>query len=548
MFNNSSHVSISGGRFTNITRPNGRKDLLRERMAPGAFHNSSERYDSPRCHPKTRVAVIQEIMDWIEDDQKTTFIKWVNGPAGAGKSAISQEIAGLCHESGCLAASFFWSRSAAGRNNKDRLVASLAYQLVISIPQIRDRVEEAVETDPSFFTRSLEAQIESLIIRPLETLSVDYLQIPVDSGGPKVIILDGLDECGTPADQQYILRVISNSIPKFPIPLFFLIASRPEQAIRNSFHNAPLLDITARLTLDDKYSPDDDIRLFLVESFASVKRTHMLRSLLPDAWPASKDIDQLVQKSSGQFIYAATVMKFITSARRRPGEQLNIILGMAAVGNDTPFAELDVLYCHIFSMVEDLPKALEVLSCFFLMKGLGPSSEVAHQIQMILSFSPGELQLVLVDLHSVLNVPAIGGSGDILRVLHASLQDFLMDPARSGTLFIDQGKAHAQITRRFLQYIRKFCQGTDHRYRCYIDVCFNLAYHCTNSFPTRELLADFFDFDFRQWGARVNGFHKENPLASTNRRQITELYTWFREQLHFGRSLYAHHSGVVQVD
>ncbi|KDR72170.1 hypothetical protein GALMADRAFT_20059, partial [Galerina marginata CBS 339.88] len=279
----------------------------------GAFHNSRERleYDPPKCHPETRLAVIQAIIDWIEDGQKTTFIKWLNGAAGAGKSAIAQKIAELCHESGCLAASFFWSRSASGRNDEERLIASLAYQLCTVIRQLRGPVEFAVELDPYIFTRSLQSQMESLIIQPLRKVFEHNQQLEGQVVNPMAIILDGLDECGKPEAQQYILRLIADSISKFPIPLCFLIASRPEKAIRDAFNDQPLLAITDPLVLDEKYDPDDDIRLFLVESFESVKRTHELRSLLPPVWPSDVDIDSLVEKSSGQFIYAATVVKFV---------------------------------------------------------------------------------------------------------------------------------------------------------------------------------------------------------------------------------------------
>ncbi|KDR78523.1 hypothetical protein GALMADRAFT_29817, partial [Galerina marginata CBS 339.88] len=138
MFQKSKNIKIYGGSFTAVggkgVAPSQRlrflthvylgKDIWHNHIAPGAFHNSRERLESdpPKCHPDTRVAVIQAIIDWIEDGQKTTFIKWLNGAAGVGKSAIAQKIAELCHKSGRLAASFFWSRSAAGRNDEERLI------------------------------------------------------------------------------------------------------------------------------------------------------------------------------------------------------------------------------------------------------------------------------------------------------------------------------------------------------------------------------------------------------------------------------------------
>jgi hypothetical protein len=287
----------------------------------------------------------------------------------------------------------------------------------------------------------------------------------------KVIILDGLDECGAPEAQKYILKVISQSVRKFPIPLVFFISSRPEQVIRHSFNDHPLLPITVRLTLDDKYNPDHDIRLFFVASFASVKRTHILGSRLPRVWPTDGEINRLVLKSSGQFIYAATIVKFVRAARRNPHEQLKTILDLTISGNGTPFAELDALYCQIFSTVEDLPGVMDILSCLFLINRFdGWHHPIASGIEKILSYTPGHLQLVLIDLHSILHVPdTLYGNDDYesnnnhaspkpndLRVLHASLQDFLMDPARSGDFYMDKGKAHASISQHFLRYIHNY--------------------------------------------------------------------------------------------
>ncbi|KDR78480.1 hypothetical protein GALMADRAFT_63788 [Galerina marginata CBS 339.88] len=481
MFKNSKNISVHGGNFTAITQNSKTgmlcppqmfrylnrvcpgKDIWDNHIAPGAFHDSSERleYDPPKCHPETRVAVIQAIIDWIEDGQKTTFIKWLNGAAGVGKSAIAQKIAELCHESGRLAASFFWSRSAAGRNDKERLIASLAYQLCTVIPQLRGPVEQVVELDPYIFTRSLQTQMQSLVVQPLREVFEHHQQGQVD--GPMVIILDGLDECGKPEAQKYILRLIADSVSKFPIPVCFLIASRPEMAIRDSFNDQRLLAITDRLVLDEKYRPDDDIRLFLVESFESLKRTHELRSLLPPVWPLNNDIDKLVRKSSGQFIYAATVVKFVKSSRQRPNNQLDIILDVTAAGTATPFAELDALYSTIFSLVlkEDLHKALEIITLTTLVSGVTP-----RQIEAILSYPHGETQCILIDLHSVLHVPALEQESQVLRILHASLQDFLLDSSRSKDFHVDEGIAHERIARHFLRYIREYSDSTEDTYEC----------------------------------------------------------------------------------
>ena len=331
------------------------------------------------------------------------------------------------------------------------VITSLAYQLVVTIPQMRIHVESAIENDSLFISRSPEAQMESLIIGPLRKAIRDSHERTMDLGKPRLVILDGLDECGQPSIQGYILKVISTALQRFPIPIHILIASRPEQEIRDSFNVKPLLSITTRLSLDDKYFPDNDIRIFLINSFKALKESHVLRSLLPATWPTTEDFDTLVRTSSGQFIYAATVVKFVKSPRRRPDEQLKIIFGISGTDKHTPFAELDALYVHIFSTVEDRPRVLEIMSCiFFLARYLD-----MEDMEDLLFYSRGDIQLILCDLHSILDVPDVT-KGGFLDVFRASLEDFLMDPNCSGTLFLDEGLARARLTQCFVRHICNF--------------------------------------------------------------------------------------------
>ncbi|KAF8160412.1 hypothetical protein BJ912DRAFT_805717, partial [Pholiota molesta] len=67
---------------------------LQMASAPSAFHNSSARFDPPKCHPNTRVAVLEYFMGWIfGSNDSEALILWLYGPAGSGKSAILQTIA-----------------------------------------------------------------------------------------------------------------------------------------------------------------------------------------------------------------------------------------------------------------------------------------------------------------------------------------------------------------------------------------------------------------------------------------------------------------------
>src|SRR5258708_15940847 len=229
-------------------------ELLQPHIAPGAFHNSDERYDPPKCHPCTRRAVLKKIEDWVKDANKVAPILWLYGPAGAGKSAIAQTIAELLEKAGLLAAAFFFSRNAAGRDDKTPLVATLVYQLVKSIPEIRAYVLEAVEQDPALFSCSTQAQIQALIVKPLNAVASDETLAPTLLSRPRLIILDGMDECRTTSAQTHILNALSTAVKDLHIPLCFLIASRPEQDIRQAFNNPNGLGpLSFSIALDDTY-------------------------------------------------------------------------------------------------------------------------------------------------------------------------------------------------------------------------------------------------------------------------------------------------------
>ena len=245
--------------------------VLYEKIATGAMHNSNERYDSPKCHPDTRQAVLSDITSWISDHSKKTCILWLSAPAGSGKSAILQQIAENFYNSGGLSASFFFSRTAPKRNRETFLIATLAAQLSISIPATKPLIERAIERDLSIFDRVLSEQIVRLVINPLVHASLH------PEGGPPwptLLVIDGLDECNGGERQAEILRILRIALLQLrsSLPtLYLLIASRPEPAIVAVFDDE-LSDITRRLVLDNSYHPDRDIAVFLRSSFADIFR------------------------------------------------------------------------------------------------------------------------------------------------------------------------------------------------------------------------------------------------------------------------------------
>ncbi|PPQ94571.1 hypothetical protein CVT25_011518 [Psilocybe cyanescens] len=435
----------------------GRFERLQEYVAHGAFHDSGERFDPPKCHHNTRVAIIKRIMDWItglNEHTREALIMWLYGAAGAGKSAIAQTIAEILDGQHFVLASFFFSRNDPQRGTAKLLVTTLAYQLAVKLPLVfRERLSQAFENDPLITTRSLETQFKTLIREPL----VELLHSGFSTNNHIVIIIDGLDECDDPKVQARIVDLSFRLLDSRGLPLKILIASRPEIDISSSFDTKPFSTL-ARIALDNDYQSEDDIRHFLADKFNEIKTQHRLRSYIPIGWPGEDSLDTLVQKSSGQFIYASTVVKYVASARHRPTHRLEVVLGIQLPkAGDSPFAELDALYRHILMGVEDVDLILQIIGFVVLHPPRYYSNSVTF-IEAFLSLAPGDIQLLMQNLGSLI---AVENHRDNLydaemltvRILHASLKDYLLDQSRSKDFFLDRVKMHTLYAELCLAHI-----------------------------------------------------------------------------------------------
>lgn len=110
--------------------------ILHRAIAGDAFHDSAERYPQPQCHPDTRTKLLEVLSKWAcgieppinwtsddnvstiseeddnvsaisgEDDEKnnqpSSCILWLHGPAGSGKSAVAQSLCQKLKEEGRL--------------------------------------------------------------------------------------------------------------------------------------------------------------------------------------------------------------------------------------------------------------------------------------------------------------------------------------------------------------------------------------------------------------------------------------------------------------
>jgi len=113
--------------------------------------------------------------------------------------------------------------------------------------------------------------------------------------------------------------VFATALHRHHLPLIFLFSSRPEQQISLAFNSGLLWELSTCVALDESYIPDDVIRLFLTDKFEEIKSTHRLRAYIPRQWPSIEILEELIERSSGQFIYASSHPLCLLYSTQTPG-------------------------------------------------------------------------------------------------------------------------------------------------------------------------------------------------------------------------------------
>jgi WD40 repeat protein len=371
------------------------------------------------CLNGTRESTLGAITIWAKNPQDQPVF-WLNGLAGTGKSTIAQTFSEMANSDNILGASFFCSRDYLERKELKNIFPTLAYQLACRYPRFRDHLIKAIKRDPSVGHNSLISQFRSLVMDPLAATGISC-----------VIVIDALDECIDDQPASAILSVLGRLVGKLPLVKFF-ITGRPEPRIRSGFR-LPLLEPFTQVFLLHEVasaSVEGDIRLYLTEKLgAMAKRRSGLD--LPQPWPSDEDITVLAKKSSGLFIFASTVARFIESEHHEPRERLRLIVSKADDTSHEGASGIDSLYSQVlrdaFSGVDEeavFANLKRILSAVVL--ALNPLSR--DGLVKLLDIDSALISTTLRHLHSVILVPSDGS--EKIRVFHKSFPDFLQDPDR----------------------------------------------------------------------------------------------------------------------
>ncbi|EAU83523.2 hypothetical protein CC1G_04779 [Coprinopsis cinerea okayama7 len=513
MFTQSQNFVVQGGEFFNsekLYRVVNREpkpdpfDLLHRHRAVQATHKSPLASYAAKCKSGTRKEVINDIISWTNRSDDTPIL-WFSGPAGGGKTCIQRDVARQAESSKSLAASYFFSSSKRnpGLDSASPFVATIVHQFIYSIPEMKHYVARVLRDRPDIFEESLDVQLEALVLDILPKLSKQAL-----AKAPRSLIIDGLDECRDASERQHLLRLLRTLVSNSYIPFRVVVASRPELDIRTTFNTVPLRSVAHHVRLDD-YDGTSDIRSYFCDEFTRIRECHPSASSIPDDWPPEEDVELLVAKASSQFIFAATVIRFVDYPKQNPVTLLQHVLSYTSSvpsslkgGDDNPFSELDALYTMILlpsvyanprdSYQIDIPLLRRLLHTIMVMiPPQGPIPTQSHQLFLdkFLSLPPGTTDMTICDLHSLLKVPKphysqshpprdslFSGTGSSsmtpdseedwvpltpIQFHHKSMEDYLCSPKRSGILYQSREDTNIQLAECCAFHLMCWEEGDD---------------------------------------------------------------------------------------
>jgi hypothetical protein len=356
--------------------------------------------------------------------------------------------------------------------------------------------------------------MEKLIVGPFQATKIQTF-----------IVIDALDECTDKEPASALLSVLSRYVNKIPFVKFF-ITGRPEPRIRSGFRLELLQPHTEVLRLHDveRTTVDADIKLFLRAQLSDIIKKRSNSNLAND-WPSNQEIDAVCKKAAGFFIYASTVVKFVTSQYHPPDERLTLIISLPHDTSHEGRSGIDFLYTQV---LEQALSGGDRDFCLHFKQVVGavvlifyPLSVRALSDLLRNCGTTSRIYSTLRAFHSLLLIP--DGMEEPVQIFHKSFPDFILDPERctNQNFFIDPSIYHTEVLLSCLNLMKEKLK----RNICELDGCVPLK--DVEDLPAQRsaYIGDALGYAFRFWASHLVNTSVNGPSFEEVDKAINEFFT-----------------------
>ena len=370
---------------------------MKNRPKPADFDGD----DRPECLGNTRRETLQSIYQWVNAKGYPNVLLLI-GAAGTGKSTIATTVAGEYQRRCQLGCHMFFLRE---KSHPGNVIQSIAYSLAEYSQTIAESLVDQLKGRGDLGPSNLKTKFDILLREPLYAAAIEVRE-------PILIVLDALDECGTPESRRSLINVLRDGLPTLPPNFRFIITSRPENDIltftSSRYPNVQTFDLDNQID-ENKI----DVFTFIEHELEELRSSETLR--VPEDWSWDEGLQRLASTAGGLFIWASTAIKFISEKKLDRFERLKSLVENRNAPN------LNELYATIlknaFEWNEKEKEAFVGVFSFILFSKFSLSDEDINGILGI-DTTPD----VLIYLRSLVAYEP----GNRIMIRHTSFYDYLV--------------------------------------------------------------------------------------------------------------------------
>lgn len=361
-------------------------------------------------------------------------ILWLCGVAGAGKSSVAVSVAKVLREMGLLGSLYGFQVAKQAALNPTNLFSTIARHLAQHKTLWMERLVKIIRDSDELTQTSVspKEQFERFL---LGLLGPNGEQTIVE---PTVIIIDAFDECGTISSRRETLKVLARCARELPAGIRILITSRFDEDVQKELNSWRENICLLKMEQIPEPSTRHDIHAYVHHTLKDVDGL--------GAPHIASELTQLALAAEQSFQWASTACLFIMNdedgnATLSPEKRLQQVL-TSKTGLD-PLYRM-ILNQHFGSIEHDARLAPQVHQIIlgYLVYSQEPIS--LHTI-VCLAANPTHTPNTKPNLEEYHRLARklsslVTGTQDVMTPLvslHTSFTDFLQNPTRSETYFVD---------------------------------------------------------------------------------------------------------------